>query len=546
MQKMHMTVDEILQPVFQSGCLGNSARQYDLLKYLLTEKKAGQAQRIKAYSIAIDVLGRGEDFDNSLDSIVRVEMHRLRKNLSLFNATSNNFTLTIPKACYLVEISPFHPKTQPISRHIPKTRKSLFVIASFLLLSLVGILIYWAIKSAPLKPNQTTYMCSKKVPNLHLAPTTLVGSSKLGNDTALIIDNYLRTGLAQYSMINLVFGITDCKTAGTPFYTLQTEVFRAAEQPFISVIVQYNNQQQIVFSQKIEIPKQSIILSEQASWQFYKIASKLTYTSGIIPHDAITRKWATPAYKYAYQCQALAHRYFTVAGSSKGYRDAIQCMETTIKNGNKSPDLHGLLAMFYMEQARGYQPVHSENPLQSAEKLLDLAEKTTPLNTQVLIARLRLESERPVINKEELKHTLYLLERQQPHNPHALIFASQIAGFKIGEWQYAKKLSQTTLRLDQTNLYALYYVDLAYALLFSNTQEAYEISLKLHEPRSIIAGVMGLATANKAGKITHANQYKDDLNALGLSSIPDYIAFIEGRNYESRLTEELMKWVSVP
>ena len=103
------------------------------------------ATRIKAYSIALDVMERDEDFDNSIDSIVRVEMHRLRKNLSLFNARNSDYKIKIPKASYIpiiVEKPGQRAKTKKPLAFILFQRKTFaflaFIFASFFALGLTG------------------------------------------------------------------------------------------------------------------------------------------------------------------------------------------------------------------------------------------------------------------------------------------------------------------------------------------------------------------------------------------------------------------------
>jgi len=51
------------------------------LSYIVEESLAGRADRIKAFSIATDVLGRGSSFDGSVDPVVRIEAGRVRRAL---------------------------------------------------------------------------------------------------------------------------------------------------------------------------------------------------------------------------------------------------------------------------------------------------------------------------------------------------------------------------------------------------------------------------------------------------------------------------------
>ena len=55
-----------------------TARQRDILKYLAERRFDGYDGNVKAYAIALDVLGRPSGFDAANDPIVRIEISRLR------------------------------------------------------------------------------------------------------------------------------------------------------------------------------------------------------------------------------------------------------------------------------------------------------------------------------------------------------------------------------------------------------------------------------------------------------------------------------------
>ena len=79
-------IDQTIETILASGALGNSERRANLLRYLVSLEESGKGSTIKAYSIALDVFGRAENFDPNTDSIVRVEIGRLRKALRLEGA----------------------------------------------------------------------------------------------------------------------------------------------------------------------------------------------------------------------------------------------------------------------------------------------------------------------------------------------------------------------------------------------------------------------------------------------------------------------------
>jgi hypothetical protein len=97
-----------------------SERQRGILSYLAERRFKGCAQSVKAYSIALDVLGRSSDFDASTDPIVRIEISRLRTALdtyySVFGAATQA-SVHIPKGSYVA----LFPKTpiphDPVEDH---------------------------------------------------------------------------------------------------------------------------------------------------------------------------------------------------------------------------------------------------------------------------------------------------------------------------------------------------------------------------------------------------------------------------------------------
>ena len=72
---------EELERVLRSGNFPRAPLQGKLLRFICQEYFAGRVDRIKEYTLATEVLGRSPDFDQNQDAIVRVEAHRLRKNL---------------------------------------------------------------------------------------------------------------------------------------------------------------------------------------------------------------------------------------------------------------------------------------------------------------------------------------------------------------------------------------------------------------------------------------------------------------------------------
>ena len=75
----------LCQRIISSGVLGRSKHYSALLEYLIQCSLEGKIP--KEIELAVDVLNRGEDFDVSADSRVRVYVHQLRKKLDSYYQT---------------------------------------------------------------------------------------------------------------------------------------------------------------------------------------------------------------------------------------------------------------------------------------------------------------------------------------------------------------------------------------------------------------------------------------------------------------------------
>lgn len=144
----HAAEDVLKGSVFQ-----RSKANSEMLTYLLAETYAGRADAVSEYSIAIDLLGRGGDFDPSVDPIVRVRMRRLRDALQRHYALSDGASavkLVLPKGRYLLHAevldNSFDRTSLSESDHGAegKFRMGAAQWASFLFLSLSACVTVWS------------------------------------------------------------------------------------------------------------------------------------------------------------------------------------------------------------------------------------------------------------------------------------------------------------------------------------------------------------------------------------------------------------------
>jgi TolB-like protein len=77
-------IEAALERMLESRGFVSAPRLQSMLKYIVGATLDKQTDRLKEYSIAVDVFGRPEGFDPRLDSIVRTQASRLRKQIALY------------------------------------------------------------------------------------------------------------------------------------------------------------------------------------------------------------------------------------------------------------------------------------------------------------------------------------------------------------------------------------------------------------------------------------------------------------------------------
>lgn len=93
-----------LDRLVSSPGLSKSPQLAHFLTFIVDETLAGRGERIKAYSIAADALGRDANFDPQNDPIVRVEAGRLRRTLQHYYANGGGndpVIIELPRGHYV-------------------------------------------------------------------------------------------------------------------------------------------------------------------------------------------------------------------------------------------------------------------------------------------------------------------------------------------------------------------------------------------------------------------------------------------------------------
>ena len=98
-------IREQLERILGSQCFEQAGRSSKFLRFSAEQALAGVGERLKGYTIAVEVFGRPADFDAQNDPLVRVEAGRLRRRLAEYYAGEgkrDELRVDLPRGGYAV------------------------------------------------------------------------------------------------------------------------------------------------------------------------------------------------------------------------------------------------------------------------------------------------------------------------------------------------------------------------------------------------------------------------------------------------------------
>lgn len=209
METFEADLRSALAHVIQSAAFNSSPRLAELLTYLVEQTVQGHADRLKGYTIALDVFGRDESFDPGSDSLVRVQMSRLRKALAEYYAhegRDESRQISIPRGSYVPELiehaesesaatkneaisSPESADLKEPAGQLRQNRKS-WALLGLLVVMVVALLYYW--QREPARGHGAGVM--PQGPTVYVVPFSVDAQSR----EALRIREGLRFDLTNY------------------------------------------------------------------------------------------------------------------------------------------------------------------------------------------------------------------------------------------------------------------------------------------------------------------------------------------------------------
>jgi adenylate cyclase len=152
-----------LERILTSRCFQQAGRSSEFLRFVVEQSLAGSADRLKGYTIAIEVFNRPADFDAQADPLVRVEAGRLRRRLLEYyvaEGSANPLRIDLPRGSYAPEARyapPADPAVEPLVAPPPvaptrpprRWRRARTVGVLVTILVLAGLIVFQQLRRAP-------------------------------------------------------------------------------------------------------------------------------------------------------------------------------------------------------------------------------------------------------------------------------------------------------------------------------------------------------------------------------------------------------------
>lgn len=478
-------VREALERICSSDDFSGSGRLVAFLRYLVDQDLAGHGDRLKAYSVAVSVFGRGADFDPQTDPIVRIEASRLRRTLERYYLTSGKddpVVIAVPKGAYVpvYQARPKPPDVIPPERADGATpasqteagapfatmrRQNRIAVAAFALslVALAGLALVGLRRSDiqnPAPPALPPYG-----PTLAVMPFEAASRDADAQVVATGISNELIDQIARFSELRVLGRETSRQAARTDDpagYLKQYHV-----RYLVEGVVRRHDGSFSVTARLVDAPSGTVLWSrayddrdgaaqivETQADIAGRVATTLAKPYGVLfQASAGDRLSNRPDDWDAYRC-AIAFYDFRAALTEPSHAAARDCLEKAVQRFPSYATAWAMLSLAYLEEDRaGFNRVRRKSPaldlaLQAAEKAVQLE----PENVRALEALMTVQFFRQDVAKGMEAGEAAL--RLNPRDSELLgEFGSRVA--QAGQWERGRELLRAAV--DQNPGNASYY-----------------------------------------------------------------------------------------
>lgn len=488
-----------------------TTRKYRMLQYIVAAEIDGNGDRIKAYAIGVDVLGRSINFDPSEDSIVRVEMARLRTTLAAYYHThQTDLCIEIPKGTYRPEFSELCTLDESAAKENGDRRwyrRSKIAYLVFSAALIVGLLVFLM--------SHFRLMNSQRV--VTDRPIVLASGEFTSEEMSHVLETLsgfknIYTVLDKYSSdaadYRITFSMGDNGTA------IQAGVIHSSSGQVISSAAFGPNH-------------------HDNEGDLDKWLSRVAQLNGLIEKDYMRRGAFSPVFR----CRYLTEIYFGNQ-TDAAHLEARDCLLDQINKGARSATLFANLALIYREEHSDKRNAMQGDPLYRAMEAARVAIDIDPFNASNHYAMMTvlfvMGSVSEAINAGNLAVKLAPLDGSILGG-----FASRLV--TVGRYEEALEMFDRSMRQNPGQLHWRNYGVFLAQIGSGNRAQAAEISRTLegaNNPLLLAATAIGM---NIVGRSEEAQVRYEQL----LAQERDVKDMYDRRKYDAGLANALMKEIKL-
>jgi len=553
-----------LERVVTSRCFQLAGRAKDFLTYVVEETLAGRADRVKGYTIGVEVFGRSAaEFDAQNDPLVRVEAGRLRRRLVEYYASeglANSMRIGLPRGGYAAEFA-FTPAGQPgafllatsplavpVRSRRSRRRGAALIVAG---VGLAVIALFWFVRGewprAQLGPD--------RAPALNAAAASLPGLATLRGPKLLVVPfanlngtgelDYFASGISDEIVLSLMdFDVRVVMAARDRGGAGREDPPRLPADSSVDYVLTgsvRNDVDRIRITARLVAAETGVQLWSQAFDEALDVKTLLAIQEKIAQSVAsTTAKPFGPIFKQeaekaarkpaefldTYDC-VLRYRYYRRTLDAMGHRQSTACFERAVLQEPNLADAWAGLSLVYLDEylfgydAQTREPDALTRAHEAAVKACDI-EGANRLGILAL-ARVRFALG-DVDGFERASERLLALS---PNNPDDLIVIAGLRGI-AGDWDRALPLVEQATALTGRDRNSVIAIVLAlHALQTGDYQEALARALETDTPNWHVSQLILAAAAELAGRDDIAQRAVARLRALSPATAGDARTLLE-------------------
>lgn len=489
-----LDVKETLRAMAASGALGASERRARLLTYLLKEELAGRGDRISAYSIGVDVLGRPTDFDPNSDAIVRAEVGRLRKALEHYFATDGALDRT------KIEIPP--RSNRPVIIRKAETRSDgspvfKWALRTAAVIAVLAVGVWQYAVQVPQGDQTTSVFVSPRIAVLEFQP---IGEAQDAKIFAQGLRTDMVTELTRFDWLT-VFVSDKANAQDLPSqvdYVLAADVRSDSEQLVTTMYLSRPSTGERLWSHVYQEDLKAAELIAMQQKAAAEIAVEIARPEGLIA-DLEKRRVLrdTTESDLAYSCIFILYEYWRSVTPENHVR-LRDCVLEALKIAPDYAEAHAAMAAVYVEEARGLTIEASvDDPLDRAEfhmrKSLELSPDST-LAAQAAFEILALKGD-----LEEFRRIGEIAMRNSPNNPDILANFGLMMALRMGQIEEGVAFSNRALSLNPDPPLFYYYPMVLGAYMSGDIEMLRQFTVQASENRPILSAAVTLGLESRVG-----------------------------------------------